>query len=87
MLSTLKLNLGLFPSKYRSIVELFVWLSCTSYVRARLGNEGTIQGIQGKSVSKNDLRFPVFVVVVVVVVCVCVCVCVCACVCACVVTS
>ena len=46
-LSTLKFNLGIFPSKYRSIVRLFIWLSYTSNVRTRVNIEGPTMTIPG----------------------------------------
>ena len=53
-LSTLKLNLSIFPSKYRSIVLLFMWPSYTSNVRTRVSKEGTTVIISGKYASKDD---------------------------------
>ena len=54
-LSTLKLNFGIFPSKYRSIVRLFIRLSYTSNVRTTVKKEGTTKTIPGNYAFNGDL--------------------------------
>ena len=53
-LPTLKLNLGIFPSKYRPIVRLSIWPSYTSNIRTRVSKEGTTMTIPGKYASKDN---------------------------------